>query len=250
MSEKTKRFWWLKLNKDFFNQAVIKKLRKMPGGDTLIIIYQKMQLLSLEHDGVLVYEGIEDSFEEELALTIDETVENVKMLLVFLRKYEMIETPSPTEFLLPEVIKNIDSECNSAARMRNHRERKKHKASLCDENSSHSASPDVTCDTEKEKSKLKEEKSREDIAPAPHKFVPPTKDEVAAYCLERKNNIDAEKFVDYYAANGWMLGSVPMKDWKAAVRIWEKNEKVQTGSADVKPDFTDINRYQTLTMNL
>lgn len=55
------------------------------------------------------------------------------------------------------------------------------------------------------------------------RFVPPTVDEVAAYCAERQNGIDAEQFVDHYTSNGWQVGKSKMKDWKAAVRTWERN---------------------------
>lgn len=56
------------------------------------------------------------------------------------------------------------------------------------------------------------------------RFVPPTEDEVALYCVERRNHVNAQKFVDYYSSNGWKVGRNPMKDWKAAVRTWEKSE--------------------------
>ena len=55
------------------------------------------------------------------------------------------------------------------------------------------------------------------------KFVPPTVDEVAKYCLERHNSVNPESFVDHYAASGWMRGKNKIKDWKACVRTWEKN---------------------------
>lgn len=57
------------------------------------------------------------------------------------------------------------------------------------------------------------------------RFIPPTVEEVAQYCKERANGIDAQKFVDYYTANGWVQGrqGKPVKDWKACVRTWEKN---------------------------
>lgn len=54
------------------------------------------------------------------------------------------------------------------------------------------------------------------------RFSPPTVAEVADYCWERHNNVDPDRFVDFYAAKGWMVGSSPMKDWKAAVRTWEQ----------------------------
>lgn len=55
------------------------------------------------------------------------------------------------------------------------------------------------------------------------RFTPPTLEEVKAYCAERKNNVDAQRFVDYYTSNGWLVGKNKMKDWRAAVRTWERN---------------------------
>ena len=61
-------------------------------------------------------------------------------------------------------------------------------------------------------------------APPKRRFVKPTVDEIRAYCAERKNNIDAQYFWDYYEARGWKAGGrSAMKDWQAAVRTWEKN---------------------------
>ncbi len=59
-------------------------------------------------------------------------------------------------------------------------------------------------------------------------FKKPTLDEVQQYCSERKNNISAEKFIDYYESNGWKVGRNSMKDWKAAIRNWEKNQQEKT----------------------
>lgn len=56
-------------------------------------------------------------------------------------------------------------------------------------------------------------------------FIPPTVDEVKAYCLERGNSVDPEQFVDFYTSKGWKVGKDKMKDWKASVRTWERNHK-------------------------
>ena len=56
-------------------------------------------------------------------------------------------------------------------------------------------------------------------------FKKPTLEEVQSYCLERNNNVDAQRFIDYYTANGWKVGRNPMKDWKATVRTWERKDK-------------------------
>lgn len=70
------------------------------------------------------------------------------------------------------------------------------------------------------------------------RFVPPTVDEVRSYCHERKNSVDPQHFVDYYEARGWMLGKVKMKDWRSAVRTWEKKspEFGQRASKNVAPE--------------
>lgn len=57
------------------------------------------------------------------------------------------------------------------------------------------------------------------------RFTPPTVEQVKEYCFERGNDVDPQRFVDHYTANGWMVGKTKMKDWKAAVRTWEKGEK-------------------------
>ena len=63
----------------------------------------------------------------------------------------------------------------------------------------------------------------------------PSVGEVAAYCQERGYIIDAKDFVDYYDSKGWRVGNDPIRDWKAFVRIWERNEKQRERSADAGP---------------
>lgn len=65
------------------------------------------------------------------------------------------------------------------------------------------------------------------------RFTPPTPEEVQEYCNERKNNIDGQGFCDYYQSNGWMVGKNKMKDWKAAVRTWERNNKNNNGKQSI-----------------
>ena len=60
------------------------------------------------------------------------------------------------------------------------------------------------------------------------RFTPPTIEEVRAYCAERGGIVDAQRWFDYYTANGWKVGKNPMKEWKAAVRTWERDSKPQS----------------------
>lgn len=57
------------------------------------------------------------------------------------------------------------------------------------------------------------------------RFTPPSLQQVQTYCTERNNKVDAEKFIDFYTAKGWMVGKNKMKDWKASIRTWEKGDK-------------------------
>lgn len=74
------------------------------------------------------------------------------------------------------------------------------------------------------------------VAEAPlssKRFVKPTLEEVKEYCLSRKNNIDAQQFIDFYESKGWKVGNQSMKDWKACVRTWEQRNKVENKSTKV-----------------
>lgn len=149
-----KRYYWLKLKEDFFNSKQIKKLRRMAGGDTYTIIYLKMQLKSLKSDGVIQYTGLESEFADELALDIDENVDDVRMTLAFLQSCNLIETSDYINYFLPDAIANTGSECDSAKRVREHRERQ---LSLLGNADVTTSNADVTkCNTEKEKEKEKE----------------------------------------------------------------------------------------------
>ncbi len=69
-------------------------------------------------------------------------------------------------------------------------------------------------------------------------FIPPSVDEVRAYCSERNNKVDAQSFVDFYESKGWFVGKNKMKDWKAAVRTWERSNN--TTSKITKNSFNSI----------
>ena len=75
------------------------------------------------------------------------------------------------------------------------------------------------------------------------RFSPPSVEEVAAYCRERGNGVDAQAFVDFYTSKGWKVGSSPMKDWRAAVRTWEKREGGSNGSRTAGGDQKPASKY-------
>lgn len=161
-----KKYYWIRLKADFFKSLAMKKLRRIAGGDTYTIIYLKLQLLSADTEGVLYYEGIENSFAEEIASLLDEDEENVKVTLQFLTSVGLLEQKSEDEYLLTEVPFLVGSETDKAQLMRNKRARDKQNLLESGNNVTAELPPVTECYTEREKEKEKresrEEKSRVD----------------------------------------------------------------------------------------
>ena len=146
-----KRYFWLKLHKDFFQRKEIKRLRKIAGGDTYTIIYLKMLLRSIMSEGKLYFDGLEENFSSELALDLDESEENVQITVTYLLNSGLLEMRSEDEYYLPDTKNSTGCETAVAARVRRHRDKKK--ALQCN--------TDVTqvkhlCNVEKEKEIEKE----------------------------------------------------------------------------------------------
>lgn len=152
-----KRYYWLKLPKDFFEDKAIKRLRQIAGGDTYTIIYLKMLLKSMEDDGKLFYEGIEDTICDEIALDINENADDVQVTISYLEKKGLlIVTDSEVE--LTRLTEMVGSETDKAELMRKLRNKEKGNNVTKISNNVTKALPTVTnCYTEKEI-----EKSRED----------------------------------------------------------------------------------------
>lgn len=226
MSE-PKRYFWLKLHKDFFQRKEIKRLRKIAGGDTYTIIYLKMLLRSIMSDGKLYFDGLEDDFASELALDLDEKEENVQITIQYLLKSGLLEMCSDEEYYLPDTKDSTGCETAAASRMRRCRAKK-------DKLERNNVTPmlqngygeiEKELEIEKEKELEIELDTKANKSPTKAKrFVKPTLSEVKQYCVERNNNVNAEQFYDYYESNGWKVGKNSMKDWKAAVRTWERSE--------------------------
>lgn len=236
-----KRYFWLKLHKDFFQRKEIKRLRKIAGGDTYTIIYLKMLLRSIMSDGKLYFDGLEDDFASELALDLDEKEENVQITIQYLLKSGLLEMCSDEEYYLPDTKDSTGSETAVASRVRKHRE--KQKALQCNTDVTqvkHLCNGEIEIELEKDIEIEKEiDSSAKSTTTKRKRFEKPTLSQITQYCLERNNNVNAEQFYDYYESNGWKVGKNAMKDWKACVRTWERNEYR-------KPTTKKTNTEQTL----
>ena len=219
-----KRYYWLKLRNDFFDSVRMKKLRGVAGGDTYTIIYLKLQLAALETEGTLIYEGVENSLAEELALLINEKPEDVGLTLNFLQSVGLCEVSKDgTLCTLPEVLMNTGSEASSAQRVRNLRKRQTLQCNA-----------DVTevkrvCNVEKDIEKEKDieiEKEEKKAPRAPSKHIHGehgkvrlTDDELNKLKSEYSNSDELIQYLDEYKA---MTGKVYKSDY-LAIKKWVVN---------------------------
>lgn len=157
----SKKYYWIRLKTDFFKSLAMKKLRRIAGGDTYTIIYLKLQLLSADTEGVLYYEGIENSFYEEIASLLDEDEDNVKVTLQFLQSVGLLDQKSEDEYLLTEVPFLIGSESDSAERVRKHRAKKRELLEAQETEKALQCNARVTeCNTEKRERREEREKEK------------------------------------------------------------------------------------------
>lgn len=158
-----KKFVWMKLQKDFFTNPRIKKVRSLAGGDKYTCIYLELLLFSLDTDGVIFYENIEQNLEAELALKIDEDEINIKAALVIFESLGLIERGENDDLRLVEACSLMGSECDSAARVRAFRAKKKETEALqCNARVTQS-NKNVTTDKEKDKEIEKEEETEKEF---------------------------------------------------------------------------------------
>ncbi|WP_261079567.1 phage replisome organizer N-terminal domain-containing protein [Streptococcus mitis] len=122
MALKNKRYFWIQLAQDFFKSKEMKLLRKIAGGDTHTIIYLKMMLISLEDGGHIYYDDLADNLAEEIALVIDENVEDIKITLIFLESKGLLTRKNDKDYFLEQVPEMVGSETASTRRSRKHRE--------------------------------------------------------------------------------------------------------------------------------
>ena len=155
MMAKTKVYFWLKIDKKFFDNLFIKRLKSMPGGYTMTVIYMRMMLASLESDCILYYEGYFETLKEELALKLDVSEDDISMTIAYFTQCGLIQIDEDKNAELTQAKALVQQETNHAAYMRSYRKEQQEKEknlTLLSKNFTTLS----TCKTEKEIDKDKE----------------------------------------------------------------------------------------------
>lgn len=219
--EKDKRYYWLRLKRDFFKRHDIQIIENMPNGKDYVLFYLKLLVESVDHLGNLRFSDTIPYNENMLATITNTNIDIVRAAMKVFMELKMIEVLSDQTIYMNEIESLIGSESYWAEKKRLYRD-KQPQLGQCPQTVLEVSEASPTCPS-KSKSK-NQSKSNSNNKKSSH-FVPPSIDDVNAYCRERNNGIDPEQFIDFYASKGWKVGSQSMKDWKAAVRTWEKRNK-------------------------
>ena len=228
-----KRYFWIKLKESFLGSDAVDFLMGQPDGANYVVLFQILCLKTINTGGKL------ERHIGEVIIPYDEakiqrdakwfTIDTVRVALNLYKALGLIYVDQDGTLTLADFDNLVGSETDYAERNRRLRANQQDALAVHNVYSdvytdvSENVSTDIDIENRgkeidiRDRGIEKEDKERK-------RFKAPTVDEVSAYCRERGNGVDPQHFVDYYTANGWKVGKNPMKDWKAAVRTWERND--------------------------
>lgn len=223
---------WIKIVTDIFDNRKIKQIEVLPDADSILVIWFKLICLagSINDGGRVYFMETVPYTDEMLATQFRRPLNTVRMALDVFRQFGMIEIiddficlPSWEKYQSTDKLEQLKEQ----NRLRQKKWYDKQKALPNVSPNVRLTQPNATDIDKEEDLDIEEDKevksTKADKPPRATRFTPPTVDDVRAYCEERANNVDPDRFVDFYSAKGWMVGKNKMKDWKAAVRNWERD---------------------------
>lgn len=226
-----KKYYWLKLKRDFFKRHDIRIIEELPNGKEYILFYLKLLLESIDHQGALRFSDTVPYNEQMLSVITNTNIDIVRSAMKMFVELNMIEMFDDQTIFMAEVEKIIGSETKWAEKKRIQRAKEDNVLAL---SSQCPTDIDIDIDKDKEINNNKPQK----------RFVPPTFEEVQAYCQERNNKVDAKAFYDYYTEGGWKdAKGKPVRNWKQKVITWERSDN-NAGRNETKFERTyDYDRY-------
>lgn len=216
---KTKVYFWLKVDKKFFDNIFIKKLKNIAGGYTMTVIYIRLMLESLESDCILYYEGYFNDLAEELALKLDVSEDDIRMTLSYFTQCGLIQVDSDSNAEMAQAKALVQQETNQAAYMRQYRKEqreKKNNLTMLSENLTTLTACKTEIELEKEIDIEKEIESEERDR---KKISSPASAEISKYYQSRIGVIDGvqyQQLMDYHTQDKLELDLIKLAIDKAA----------------------------------
>jgi predicted phage replisome organizer len=238
--EKDKRYYWLRLKRDFFKRHDIQIIESQPNGKDYVLFYLKLLVESVDHLGNLRFSDTIPYNEHMLATITNTNIDIVRSAMKVFTELQMIDVLSDQTIYMNEIESLIGSESYWAEKKRLYRD-KQEELGQCPQNVLDVSEASPTCPSKSLEIEIEKDIDK-DIKKKNSRFTPPSLEEVQAYCRERKNGIDPEAFIAFYESNGWMVGKNKMKLWKSAIVTWEKREK-KPAQQSQQPKQNNFNKH-------
>lgn len=223
-----KKYYYLRLKENFFDSDELKILESMKDGYLYSNILLKLYLRSLKNDGKLVVNDRIPYNAEMLASVTGHQIGTVKQALSIFKDLGLIDVLENGAIYMLDIQNFIGKGSSEADRKREYRQRIETDRTNVQTNLrqiSEKSPPEIEIELEKDIEIEKEiHSSAKSTTTKRKRFEKPSISDIKQYCIERNNCVNAEQFYDYYESNGWKVGKNSMKDWKAAVRTWERSE--------------------------
>lgn len=270
-----KRYFWMKLKESFMTSDVIDYFMEQPDGANYVVLYQMLCLKTINTNGRLsrqigeiiipydvekiqrdckwfstdtvrvalnLYRSFGLIYEDHDGVLVLSDYKNLVGCETDYAEQKKVQRANKQKILSPpvdnvhtNVRQNVHTDIDIRDRYRDRDRDRDNTPPIIPPNGD---SPECSVTTSKnsnEFSSVVPTHSAPEGENAQKRFRRPSVDEVRAYCQERKNAVDPQGFVDFYESKGWMVGKSPMRDWKAAVRTWERTEHERKPKAQQKP---------------
>jgi hypothetical protein len=205
---------WFKHDSNASADAKLKRVRMKYGLQGYGLYWYCLEMIAQSVEAHnLTFELEHDA--EVIAYDVGLSREIVQEMMIYMVNLGLFSADNQGRIFCVKMLKRMDSSMTSNAKMREMltKAKQNHDGVMIGHDDNMTNHDSVMQERKKEQ---KERKSS-------RRFTPPSVEEVADYCKERGNSIDPQGFIDHYEANGWVRGKTPIKNWKACVHTWEKN---------------------------
>ena len=229
-------YYYMRVKEDFYETDEMKILQAMDNGYLYSDILMKLYLKSLKNDGRLMFK-VNIPYNPKMISTITgHNIDIVTKALSIFKELGLIDVLDNGAIYMLDIQNFIGKTSTESDRKREYRKRIDSEKNMLSTGKGQMSGQcpleiEIKKDIDINKKEIDKEKSKSASADRKvKKFIPPTVEEVKAYCDERNNTVDPNSFIDFYESKGWLIGKNKMKDWKAAVRTWERSRNNNTST--------------------
>ena len=220
---------WIKIVTNIFDDEKVRYIESLPNGDESVVIWFRILCLAGKSNsgGLLMMTDRIAYTDEMLASIFQRDIMSIRLALKIFEDLEMIERFDNKIYLTNwKKHQSLDALEKKKIYDKEYQKKKRNEKLIVNKSYDNRTTivenriTDIELELDKDIDKEKDIR----IKNRANKFAKPTLEEIKSYCVERKNKVNPENFMNHYDSNGWKVGKNPMKDWRAAVRTWERNQ--------------------------